>query len=158
MYVYQITETLSVAQYYHRSTRKRSLGVSLAVFIRGLRFDDTLAAMFGGEKFVPIIGHLSLARDMKTALQEDDEGGEATSSTGQKKILSNEEKAKKDEKNQQVIAEVCDICRDMSNPRFPNTLRRKRKSEKNASLSSWKHSHANLVYSPSPLPASTTRR
>ncbi len=71
--------------------------------------------MFGGEKFVPIIGHLSLARDMKTALQEDDEGGDATSSTGQKKILSQEEKAKKDEKNQKVIAEVCDICHDMSN-------------------------------------------
>lgn len=146
------------AQNNHRSTRKRSLGVLLTVFIRWLRFDDTLPAMFGGEKFVPIIGHLSLARDMKTALQEDDEGGEATSSTGQKKILSNEEKIKKDEKNQKVIAEVCDVCRNVSNRRFPNTLRRKRKNEKNASPSSWKHSHANLVYSPSPLPASTTRR
>lgn len=90
--------------------------------------------MFGGEKFVPIIGNLSLARDMKTALQEDG-GGEATSPTGQKKILSPEEKAKKDEKNQKVIAEVCDSCRDVSNPRFPNTLCRKRKNEKNASPS-----------------------
>jgi len=97
----------------------------------GLRFDDIRAAMFGGEKFVPIIGHLSLARDMKTALQED-EGGEATSSTGQKKIMSQDEKIRKDEKNQKVIAEVCDICRDISNPRFPDALRRKRKSEKNA--------------------------
>ena len=121
---------------------------------------SSLAAMFGGEKFVPIIGHLSLARDMKTALQEDDESGDATSSssTGQKKILSQEEKARKDEKNQKVIAEVCDIRHDMCNLRFPNTLRRKRKSGKNASPSSWKHSHANLVYSPSPLPASTMRR
>jgi len=110
------------------------LEVSLTVFIRGLRFDDIRAAMFGGEKFVPIIGHLSLARDMKTALQED-EGGEATSSTGQKKILSAEEKIKKDEKNQKVIAEVCGIYRDMSNPRFPDALRRKPKSEKNASPS-----------------------
>jgi len=101
------------AQYGYRSTQKKSLGVSLTVFIRGPRFDDTLAAMFGGEKFVPIIGHLSLARDMKTALQED-EGGEATSPTGQKRILSQEEKVKKDEKNQKVIAEVCYICCEMS--------------------------------------------
>lgn len=75
------------------------------MFIHGPRINDVLAAMFGGEKFVPIIGHLSLARDMKTALQED-EDGEATTSTGQKKIMSPEEKAKKDEKNQKVIAEV----------------------------------------------------
>jgi len=65
--------------------------------------EEVFGAMFGGEKFVPIIGHLSLARDMKTALQEDD--GDATTSTGQKKILSPEEKLKKDEKNQKVIAE-----------------------------------------------------
>jgi hypothetical protein len=122
------------AQHNHRSTRKKSLGVSLTVFTRGPCFDDIFAAMFGGEKFVPIIGHLSLARDMKTALQEDD-GEEVTSPTGQKKIMSQEEKVKKDEKNQKLIAEVCNISFGVSNPRLPNPLCRKRKSEKNASPS-----------------------
>ena len=51
------------------------------MFIRGLRFNDTLAATFGGKKFMPIIGHLSLAQYMKAALREDDEDGEATSSS-----------------------------------------------------------------------------
>ena len=50
-------------------------------------------------------------------------GGEATSSTGQKMILSNEEKAKKDEKDWKVTAEVCDISHSLSNPQFANTLR-----------------------------------
>lgn len=68
--------------------------------------------MFGGEKFVAIIGHLSLAKDMKTALQDDDEEPEASTSTGEpgapavKKVLTPEEKAKKDEKNQRIIAQV----------------------------------------------------
>ena len=132
------------------------MGVSLTIFIHEPSIDEIFVAMFGGEKFVPIIGHLSLARDMKTALQEDDDG-EATTSTGQKKIMSPEDKAKKDEKNQKVIAEVC--C-DIFKPRLglPNALRRKRKSERSVSPSSWKHSHASLVYSPSLLPASTMWR
>ena len=144
------------AQSTRRSTRKKSLGVPHTVIIRGPGIDDILTAMFGGDKFVPIIGHLSLARDMKTALQED-EDGEATTSPGQKKILSPEEKLKKDEKNQKLIAEVCNIYHDISISQIPNALRRKRKSEKNASPSSWKHSHASLVYSPSPRLASTMR-
>ena len=39
--------------------------------------EDLFGAIFGGAAFVPIIGHISLAKDMKEALQEaDDELGE----------------------------------------------------------------------------------
>lgn len=58
----------------------------------------------GGEKFLPIFGHISLARDMKTALQEEDEPEPGPS--GQKRILSPEEKAKKLQKEQTVLAQV----------------------------------------------------
>ncbi|KAF4622129.1 hypothetical protein D9613_009098 [Agrocybe pediades] len=70
--------------------------------------EEVFGAIFGGERFVPIIGHISLARDMKTALQEaeDAEGDEdEPPSSGQRlkdakgrDILSPEEKARKEEK------------------------------------------------------------
>src|SRR5258706_128978 len=43
MYTYQITNPFwcSYAQYHHRSTQKRSFGVSLTMFICGLHFDYT---------------------------------------------------------------------------------------------------------------------
>lgn len=66
--------------------------------------EEIFGTIFGGEKFVPIFGHISLARDMKTALQEDDEEPE-TNPTGQKRILSPEEKAKKLQKEQTVLAQ-----------------------------------------------------
>jgi hypothetical protein len=66
----------------------------------------------GGEKFLPIFGQISLGRDMKTALQEEDETepGQA----GQKKILSPEEKAKKLQKEQAILVEVSPPCRQGS--------------------------------------------
>ncbi|EIN04114.1 DnaJ-domain-containing protein [Punctularia strigosozonata HHB-11173 SS5] len=74
--------------------------------------EEVFGAMFGGEKFVPIIGHISLARDMKTALQEAeevDENGnpkEVQRDAKGKEILTPEEKAKKEEKERKVAAEV----------------------------------------------------
>jgi hypothetical protein len=68
--------------------------------------------MFGGEKFVPIIGHISLARDMKTALQEADEVDadgnpkEVLRDAKGKEILSPEEKARREEKERKAAAEV----------------------------------------------------
>lgn len=38
--------------------------------------EEVFGAIFGGERFIPIIGHISLARDMKTALQEVDDAEE----------------------------------------------------------------------------------
>lgn len=73
--------------------------------------EEVFGAIFGGERFVPIIGEISLARDMKTALQEaedleeNEETGHIVDAKG-KKILSPEEKAKKDEKAKVVAAEV----------------------------------------------------
>ncbi|PVF99391.1 DnaJ-domain-containing protein [Serendipita vermifera] len=65
--------------------------------------EEIFGTIFGGEKFLPIFGQISLGRDMKTALQEEDEteGGQP----GQKRILSPEEKAKKMQKEQAILAE-----------------------------------------------------
>ena len=69
--------------------------------------EEVFGAIFGGERFVPIIGNISLARDMKTALQEAEEAeadGEKNDGRPRLKdakgreILSPEEKAKKEEK------------------------------------------------------------
>ncbi|KAF8885556.1 X-domain of DnaJ-containing-domain-containing protein [Gymnopilus junonius] len=66
--------------------------------------EEVFGAIFGGERFVPIIGHISLARDMKTALQEaeeaeEDEGeGKRLKDAKGREILSPEEKARKEEK------------------------------------------------------------
>jgi len=77
--------------------------------------EEVFSAIFGGERFVPIIGHISLAQDMKTAMQEaDDEPDAATAAgpsnaiqNGEKgKLLSPEEKAKKDEQARVLSAEV----------------------------------------------------
>ncbi|KAF9476304.1 DnaJ-domain-containing protein [Pholiota conissans] len=70
--------------------------------------EEVFGAIFGGERFVPIIGHISLARDMKTALQDAEEteadGGENDGPPRPKdakgrEIMTPEEKAKKEEKD-----------------------------------------------------------
>jgi curved DNA-binding protein CbpA len=73
--------------------------------------EEVFGAIFGGERFIPLIGQLSLARDMKTALQEADEteGDGATPVARDAKgreIISPEEKAKRDEKARKAAAEV----------------------------------------------------
>lgn len=72
--------------------------------------EEVFGAMFGGERFLPIIGHLSLAKDMKAALQEADEEGEENKPVQRdskgREILSPEEKAKREEKARKVAAEV----------------------------------------------------
>lgn len=76
--------------------------------------EEVFGAIFGGDRFIPIIGHISLAKDMKTALQEADEmeGGEEGKKVIRdakgREILSPEEKAKKDEKARKAAAEVSD--------------------------------------------------
>jgi hypothetical protein len=62
---------------------------------------------------VPLIGQLSLARDMKSALQEADEAaaeGEGAAPVARdakgREIISPEEKAKRDEKARKAAAEV----------------------------------------------------
>lgn len=72
--------------------------------------EEVFGAMFGGERFVPIIGHISLARDMKAALQEADETEEEnkqiTRDAKGREILSPEEKAKREEKARKTSMEV----------------------------------------------------
>lgn len=72
--------------------------------------EEVFSAMFGGERFVPIIGHISLAKDMKAALQEAGEEEEEQKPVQRdakgKEILSPEERAKREEKKRKAAAEV----------------------------------------------------
>jgi hypothetical protein len=69
--------------------------------------EEVFSAIFGGERFIPIIGQISLARDMKTALQEAEDAEEDGDAKKLKdKLMSDEEKAKKAEKDKQKAAEV----------------------------------------------------
>lgn len=84
--------------------------------------EEVFGAIFGGDRFVPIIGHIGLASDMKAAMQEEDDGdedGKAIEHIKGKdlKNLSPEERAKleerarvKAEKDRVRQAEVS-ICR-----------------------------------------------
>ncbi|KAF9242843.1 DnaJ-domain-containing protein [Melanogaster broomeanus] len=71
--------------------------------------EEVFGAIFGGERFLPIIGQISLARDMKTALQEaedvEEEGKEVKRDSKGKEILTEEEKARKEEKERKASAE-----------------------------------------------------
>lgn len=70
--------------------------------------EEIFGTIFGGERFVPIIGHISLAKDMKAALQEEGEEGEDVQRDAKgHEIMSPEEKARKDEKARKQQAEVC---------------------------------------------------
>lgn len=66
--------------------------------------EEVFGAIFGGDKFVPIIGQISLARDMKSALQEaeeaSDEPGEKAKVLDAKgrEVISPEERARREEK------------------------------------------------------------
>ncbi|KAF9221112.1 DnaJ-domain-containing protein [Gyrodon lividus] len=71
--------------------------------------EEVFGAIFGGERFLPIIGQISLARDMKTALQEaedaEEDGKEVKRDAKGKEILSEEEKARREEKERKASAE-----------------------------------------------------
>ena len=63
------------------------------------------------ERFTPIIGDISLAREMKAALQEAEEAEDAERQSRSKdakgrEIMSPEEKGKRKEKEQQKAAEA----------------------------------------------------
>lgn len=67
--------------------------------------------LFGGEKFLPLIGQISLGSDMKTALQEDNEEATTTGTDGTqrpktKKEMTPEERQRKEEKEKKEAAEV----------------------------------------------------
>ena len=76
--------------------------------------EEVFGAIFGGERFLPIIGQISLARDMKTALQEADEaeGGddkEVKRDAKGKEIITEEERARREEKERKANAEVNEL-------------------------------------------------
>ncbi|KAI0366481.1 DnaJ-domain-containing protein [Pilatotrama ljubarskyi] len=69
--------------------------------------EEIFSTIFGGERFVPIIGHISLAKDMKAALQEEEENESENVPRDAKgrEILSPEEKARREEKARKAAAE-----------------------------------------------------
>lgn len=74
--------------------------------------EEVFGTIFGGDRFVPIIGHISLAKDMKAALQEaeeteeDADGKPIQRDAKGREILSPEEKARREEKARKTAAEV----------------------------------------------------
>ena len=67
--------------------------------------EEIFGSIFGGERFVPIIGHISLAKDMKAALQEeeDNESENVQRDAKGREILSPEEKARREEKARKSV-------------------------------------------------------
>ena len=117
--------------------------------------------MFGGERFVPIIGHISLARDMKAALQEADEAEEESKPVQRdakgREILSPEEKARREEKARKAAAEVRPRSRYGRVEEYRRTSR-KRLQGQNVSTSSWRTSSASSGFSRSRRRVSMTPR
>ncbi|KAF8063597.1 X-domain of DnaJ-containing-domain-containing protein, partial [Lyophyllum atratum] len=79
--------------------------------------EEVFGAIFGGERFTGIIGNISLARDMKAALQEAEEaeGGDDSKRLRDAKgreILSEEEKAQKDERERKKAAEKAEVRKE----------------------------------------------
>ncbi|KAG9084577.1 hypothetical protein FRC06_003994 [Ceratobasidium sp. 370] len=65
--------------------------------------EEIFSAIFGGERFVPIIGHISLGKDMKDALQNEDSDDEEEAAPVQRdgkgrEVISPEERARRDAK------------------------------------------------------------
>jgi len=81
--------------------------------------EEVFSAIFGGDRFVPLIGEISLGKDMKEALQQAEEadgedgsgtleqGGSSTQPRDAKgrPILTPEQRAKKAEKDRKIAAE-----------------------------------------------------
>lgn len=115
--------------------------------------EEVFGAIFGGDRFTPIIGQISLARDMKAALQEADEALEEGEMKRQKDakgrdIISPEEKAKKDEKDRVKASEVS-LASDPSKAKKDADGCRKRLFARRGSRNLWTTLSANLGYSPS---------
>jgi len=85
--------------------------------------EEVFGAIFGGERFVPIIGNISLAKDMKSALQEAEESEEVDDDNGKprlkdakgREILSPEERAKKEEKDRIKAEKAKEKAAEVSN-------------------------------------------
>ncbi|TFK51506.1 DnaJ-domain-containing protein [Heliocybe sulcata] len=88
--------------------------------------EEIFGSIFGGERFVPIIGHISLAKDMKAAMQEadDEPEGQVVLDAKGRPILSPEEKAKKDEKARKGAAEKAEARKERVD-KLVETLERK---------------------------------
>lgn len=99
--------------------------------------EEVFGAIFGGERFIPIIGEISLAKDMKSALQDEDDGEDAPRDPKGREILSPEERAKREEKAKRVAAEVLESV--LAPPTdSSHTSHRKPPRGSNVSTNSWR--------------------
>ena len=85
--------------------------------------EQIFSTIFGGDKFVSIIGDISLGKEMKSALQEADEAENAEGSgvkrvkdSKGREVLTPEEKARKEEKDRKAAAEVRMPLKDALGP------------------------------------------
>ncbi|EPS96349.1 hypothetical protein FOMPIDRAFT_1130634 [Fomitopsis schrenkii] len=92
--------------------------------------EEVFGTIFGGDRFVPIIGHISLAKDMKAALQEaeeteeDADGKPIQRDAKGREILSPEEKARREEKARKTAAEKAAVRQERV-AKLVETLERK---------------------------------
>jgi curved DNA-binding protein CbpA len=114
--------------------------------------EEVFGAIFGGERFTSIIGNISLARDMKAALQEaeeaegEEDGVKKVRDAKGREILSEEEKAQKEEKDRKKAAEVCFYCSSLLSQIYGDRLR-KLLFERRGFRSSWIILNENWEYS-----------
>ena len=99
--------------------------------------EEVFGAIFGGERFIPIIGEISLAKDMKSALQDEDNSGDIPRDAKGREVLSIEEKVKREEKARKVAAEVLKVISVIS-ASSPYISCRKLLRGSNVSRNSWK--------------------
>ena len=78
--------------------------------------EEFFSQLFGGEKFVPIIGAISLGHDMKTALQDNDLDETGPKKLKNEKDLASTEKSKRDEKKKQQSLQVRSPATDLCCP------------------------------------------
>lgn len=68
--------------------------------------EEVFGQIFGGERFEDIFGKISLAKDMKTALQEAEEAEDDSTKIQNGKSTNEDERMRKEEKDKKKAAEV----------------------------------------------------
>lgn len=108
---------------------------------------------------MPIIGHISLAKDMKAALQEEEEEETNVQRDAKgREILSPEEKARREEKARKAAAEVSGSRRGVVYIVYDTVAYRKPLRGPSVCRSLWRIWTANCRYLRNPRPAQAIRR
>lgn len=103
--------------------------------------EEVFGAIFGGERFIPIIGEISLAKDMKSALQDEDNNEDVPRDAKGREILSPEERAKREEKARKTATEVLKFVLISFTSSYCTSYRKPLRGS-NAPISLWKSLNA----------------